>query len=193
MKKNLINPALSQFFIILAIWLIPSTTGQTDDKKEELTSGRICLAIKNYVLLYDLFSGDTAKIKACLDTKEEGANRVVFITLEKQELFLVELADTFQVLLQTKISSGLKPGWTPTGCFTISKKRLARKSKKYGGVMTYWNCLTPNEAIAIHGLRDKSYEKNLGRPVSHGCIRIGKDIEEKFYELTPVGTKVLIE
>lgn len=191
MKKYLINT--KPFFLILIIWLIPSTTGQTGDKDREITEEPICLAITNYAFLHDLFLGNTIKTKFCLDLKESGADRAVFISLERQELFLIELADTFQVLLQTKISSGLKPGWTPTGQFIISKKRLTRKSKKYGGVMTYWNCLTPNEAIAIHGLRNTSYEKTLGSPVSHGCIRIGKDVEKRFYELTPIGTVVLIE
>jgi lipoprotein-anchoring transpeptidase ErfK/SrfK len=59
--------------------------------------------------------------------------------------------------------------------------------------MTYWNCLTPDEAIGIHGLQNDAYELYLGRRLSHGCIRIGKDIEQTFYYLVPVGTEVIIE
>lgn len=188
MEKIIATPARSPFFIILVFFIFPAMPEEMVEKNRTID-----LTTVNRIFLYNLFLGDETKIDSCLALANQGLKKFVFISLEKQELFLIELADTFQLKIQTKISSGLKPGSTPTGYFTISKKKLARPSKKYGGVMTYWNCLTPDEAIGIHGLRDVSYEKNLGKPVSHGCIRIGKDIEKKFYELTPIGTVVLIE
>jgi len=41
----------------------------------------------------------------------------------------------------------------------------------------------------IHGTRR---EELLGRPVSHGCVRLGADDLKKLYETAPVGTKVYI-
>lgn len=187
MEKIITAPMRSSFFLIFIAWLSPAMSGEMIEKSQA------DITITNQAFLHDLFLGDKEKVDSCLTLAGQGLEKFVFISLEKQELFLLELADTFQIALQTKISSGLKPGSTPTGYFTISKKKLARPSKKYGGVMTYWNCLTPDESIGIHGLRDVTYEKDLGKPVSHGCIRISKAIEQKFYELAPIGTVVLIE
>ena len=118
---------------------------------------------------------------------------IVLISIKKQTLTVVDASDTSRVILATKISSGRIKKSTPKGKFQILRKRISRLSKKYGGVMTYWNCLTPDESIGIHGLKDRSYQRYLGKPVSHGCIRISKKIEKEFYALAPIGTEVLIE
>lgn len=41
----------------------------------------------------------------------------------------------------------------------------------------------------IHGTKDES---SLGRPVSHGCIRLGADDLEYVYNTVPIGTKVYV-
>lgn len=41
----------------------------------------------------------------------------------------------------------------------------------------------------IHGTKN---EKLLGRPASHGCVRLGADALKRVYELAPVGTRVFI-
>ena len=151
------------------------------------------LEIKNYIFLSDFFEQDAKKTQKYWHGIANGLEKMVFIDIKNQQLSVLEFADTFQVILQTKISSGKFKGSTPTGEFKILKKRLFRPSYRHGGVMTHWNCLTRDEAIGIHGLRDISYEKNLGRPASHGCIRISKSVEKIFYSLAPIGTKVLIE
>ena len=51
------------------------------------------------------------------------------------------------------------------------------------------NCNTHSRYVYIHGTND---EERIGKPVSHGCVRLrNADVIELFEQLTP-GTKVLI-
>ena len=184
----------SLFFLVLAFLTFSCADGVKEEivKKPEITAGEK-LAKQNHEFLYNFFKQDSLTTEKYWDQANSGLKMLVFIDLEKQKLKTIELNDTFRVVLETKISSGLKPGWTPTGNFSILRKKESRPSKKYGGTMTYWNCLTKDEAIAIHGLKNNSYEPWLGRPLSHGCIRISKKIEQTFYNLVPIGTPVIIK
>lgn len=49
--------------------------------------------------------------------------------------------------------------------------------------------LNLGDGYLIHGTKDESV---LGRPVSHGCVRLGADDLKKLYENVPLGTKVYI-
>ena len=49
--------------------------------------------------------------------------------------------------------------------------------------------LSLGDGYLIHGTKD---EKVLGRPVSHGCVRLGAEDLKKLYSTVPVGTKVYI-
>ncbi len=49
--------------------------------------------------------------------------------------------------------------------------------------------LNLGDGYLIHGTKD---EKVLGRPASHGCVRLGADDLKKLYQTAPVGTKVFI-
>ena len=180
------------FFVFLFVFF--NHTNHTSAQSSKIHfSEENSLGYENYIFLYNFFSEDTSKINYFWTLIGEGLDRLVVIRTKTQELFLLCFSDVFEIFLETKISSGLKTGWTPTGFFIVSQKRLSRSSVKYGGVMTYWNCITPNEAIAIHSLKDPGYEVLLGQKASHGCIRISKKVEETLYKEVPIGTLVLIE
>jgi L,D-transpeptidase YbiS len=49
--------------------------------------------------------------------------------------------------------------------------------------------LNLGDGYLIHGTRD---EKTLGRPASHGCVRVGAADLERLFKAVPVGTKVYI-
>ena len=162
-------------------------------QQESMINDKVVLQFRNFIFLQEFFEGDTTEVQRYLSLTSSGLEKVVLVNIQKQELIVLDFTDTFKTVLQTKISSGLYKDSTPKGEFKISKKRISRESKKYGGTMTFWNCLTPDERIGIHALRDKSYERHLGKPVSHGCIRIGPTIAPTFYALAPIGTTVFIE
>jgi len=186
---------LTLFFSLIICFICFPIFCKNDIGKEVSEKNREAAILRenNRKFLYDFFEQDSVKTEQYQTEIKDGLKMMVHISIKKQRLSVLDFSDTFRIVLQTKISSGRKEGWTPKGTFKILKKRISRPSKKYGGVMTYWNCLTPNEAIAIHGLQNDSYELYLGRPLSHGCIRIGKDVEKEFYNLVPIGTKVVIE
>jgi lipoprotein-anchoring transpeptidase ErfK/SrfK len=49
--------------------------------------------------------------------------------------------------------------------------------------------LALGDGILIHGTKDK---KSLGRPASHGCIRVPSDLLAKIWKEARVGTDVYI-
>ena len=135
----------------------------------------------------------TCALPICWSDYKKGKEKIIFIDKGTQKLLAINIKDTFSLFIKTSISSGRGKSWTPIGEFKILKKRISRPSKKYGGVMTYWNCITDNEKYAIHGLKDLSYESFLGRPLSHGCIRVSTLIAKEIYDTVPIGTAVLID
>ncbi len=49
---------------------------------------------------------------------------------------------------------------------------------------------TPSSYIYIHGTND---ENSMGRPASHGCVRMRNREVIELFDLVPVGTPVWIE
>ena len=49
--------------------------------------------------------------------------------------------------------------------------------------------LNLGDGYLIHGTKD---ERVLGRPASHGCVRLGAEDLAKLYAAAPVGTRVFI-
>lgn len=92
------------------------------------------------------------------------------------------------------VSSGAN-NTTPRGFFTIGSKHPKAWSS-YGLWMPYWLGLE-NTRVGIHELPvwPNGYvegEDHLGRPVSHGCIRLGQGPAEIIYNWAEPGTEVYI-
>lgn len=155
--------------------------------------GPIVLGLKNHRFISDFFQDSLIAGKYWEKIKNDSLDKIVFIDIDNQKLSVLDFTDTFRVVLETKVSSGRQGYSTPIGEFKVTKKRVSRVSKKYGGTMLYWNCLVPDESIGIHGLDEVGYEKKLGRRASHGCIRVSNSVAQDFYKLAPIGTLVLID
>jgi hypothetical protein len=83
------------------------------------------------------------------------------------------------------VSTG-KPGDdTPTGVFPILQKAAKHTSNKYGSPMPYMQRLTW-DGIALHA------GPNPGVPASHGCIRLPNAFARKLFEVTGIGTTVVV-
>ena len=97
---------------------------------------------------------------------------------------------------------------TPRGCFTVQSKlrnpawrkpdwafvedglpvpRNPADRLEYGSLGEY--ALYLGDGYLIHGTL---YERLLGRSVTHGCIRLGRDDLRTVYKLVPIGTPVFI-
>ena len=102
-----------------------------------------------------------------------------------------ELVDAFIV------SSG-RPGMeTPLGEYLIRNKVPRTWSARYALFMPYWMAITPDGKYGIHELPEwpggyKEGANHLGRPVSHGCVRLGVGAAKTVYEWASEGTTVVV-
>jgi len=94
------------------------------------------------------------------------------------------------------VSTGKTGTPTPKGNFVIKNKALRPKSAAFGLWMPYWLGLNA-PGIGIHELPEwgkgiKEGASHLGKPVSHGCVRLGVGAAKTIYDFAAVGTKVKI-
>lgn len=95
------------------------------------------------------------------------------------------------------ISSGKRGMDTPKGEFSIHNKAPRPWSKTYGLYMPYWMAFTADGKFGIHELPEwpggyKEGADHLGRPVSHGCIRLGVGHAGNVYAWADIGTVVIV-
>lgn len=77
-----------------------------------------------------------------------------------------------------KISSG-RPGFeTPTGHYTVYRMEPDHKSDEYEQAPMPYSMFFSSRGLAIHG----TYERGLGRPASHGCVRLSVANAKKLYD-----------
>jgi lipoprotein-anchoring transpeptidase ErfK/SrfK len=111
-----------------------------------------------------------------------GAPRVV-VSLSEQMAYVYRGDRLIGV---TTISSG-KPGKdTPTGIFPIKMKKPIHFSRKYDNAPMPHMQLLDDYGIALHA------GFVAPTPASHGCVRLPKAFAAKLYQMTEVGTPVLI-
>ena len=95
------------------------------------------------------------------------------------------------------VSSG-RPGMeTPKGEYAIRNKVPRTWSARYALFMPYWMAITPDGKYGIHELPEwpggyKEGANHLGRPVSHGCVRLGVGAAKTVYEWASEGTTVIV-
>lgn len=94
------------------------------------------------------------------------------------------------------ISTGKRSMPTPKGHFKIDGKKLRAWSAQYGLWMPYWMSLR-NGYFGIHELPEwpsgyKEGADHLGKPVSHGCIRLDIGHAEFLYNWAEINTQVFI-
>jgi hypothetical protein len=118
----------------------------------------------------------------------------ILIDLKKQELY----QQLNGITIRTHTVSTGKPSMpTPKGTFSIANKALRAWSRQYGLWMPYWMGIKGTRA-GIHELPEwpngyKEGANHLGKPVSHGCIRLDIKAAEIVYNWTEIGTKVIIK
>ena len=125
------------------------------------------------------------------------------INLSKQRLFIMN-GETKQA--EYLISSGKRGTPTPSGVFYIKNKISLAQSRLFPGIwMEKWNALarTPDgggyQGYGLHRVpcfdaacNVREPASHLGRPVSHGCVRIEDAGADWVFDNAPVGTPVNI-
>ena len=84
------------------------------------------------------------------------------------------------------ISTGMPTHPTPTGVFTVISKAKWHESNIYSAApMPYMQRITWS-GIALHA------GPRPGYPASHGCIRLPQDFAVRLFQMTKIGTRVIV-
>ena len=134
-------------------------------------------------LAYDPMSSSTKKLSQKIE-----------INLKKQQLAYLVAGQTWKTF---SVSTGKAAMPTPKGSYKIINKNKKAWSKSYGLWMPYWMGLG-NGQFGMHELPVwpsgyREGEDHLGKPVSHGCIRLGVGSAQYIYDRVVVGTEVTIK
>ena len=78
-----------------------------------------------------------------------------------------------------KVSTGRMGYGTPAGAYQAQWLAAKWRSKKYHNAPMPWSVFF-HGGYAIHGTTDI---RHLGRPASHGCVRLHPDNAKKFFSL----------
>ena len=92
----------------------------------------------------------------------------------------------FEVISKMENPVWRKPDWAFVEEGEAIPKNPANRLE-YGSLGEY--ALYFGNGFMIHGTL---YERLLGRPVSHGCIRVGKEPLREVYKQSPIGTPIYI-
>lgn len=116
------------------------------------------------------------------------------VKLSTQQLSLVLGGVTIATY---QISSGKKGMATPTGEFTVLSKNPRAWSRSAKLWMPWWMSFSV-KGYGLHELPEwpggkKEGAAHLGKPVSHGCVRLGIGPAKTLYDWAPIGTKIVIQ
>jgi lipoprotein-anchoring transpeptidase ErfK/SrfK len=132
------------------------------------------------------------------------------VSLSQQKAFLYV---GNQLGIESPISSGKRPGWTPVGSFTILAKEPDHASTIYGNFVdsggkivregicsrtdsapsgTHYKGAPMSHFMPINNKVGFHAGYLPGYPASHGCIRMPASMAKLFYENTPLKTPVVI-
>lgn len=138
-------------------------------------------------------------IVALLISASQKPNPVVLlkqlvVDIPSQRLFCV--AD--DSIIDSMLVSSCQPSetlFTPRGKFQIITKVVrVQSARRHGRKLVNWLGFTPNGYYGIHSFpdSDSAYEKDLGKPVSTGCIRVSRRDSKWLFDWVEVGTPFLI-
>ncbi len=94
------------------------------------------------------------------------------------------------------VSTGMPGRPTPLGTYHVLSKSPRAWSSSAKLWMPYWMHFS-GRGHGLHELPEwpggrKEGADHLGKPVSHGCVRMGVGTAKKIYEWSPIGTTVTI-
>lgn len=168
--------------------------------------------VDNALFPIELVVGDTGDTPLALKKKMLFANAsgsVADINLRGEKMIKLDLSEQKLWLLldgktvrEFRVSTGASKTPTPVGETKILIKqevRIAHKSPHY--VMPKY-MMYRSGGFGFHALPSLAHDggifwtearNHIGRPVSHGCVRLLPEDADFMYEFTDIGTKVVIE
>jgi hypothetical protein len=128
-----------------------------------------------------------------LSTSTKKLAQKVEVSLKKQTLTYFVSGIAWK---EFSVSTGKASTPTPTGTFTVVSKIKKAWSKTYSLWMPFWLGLDRG-SIGIHELPVwpsgyREGENHIGKPVSHGCIRLGIGPAQYLFDRVDIGLQVFI-
>jgi hypothetical protein len=108
-----------------------------------------------------------------------GAQAAVQITIDKSAQLMIVERDG-RPLYQWPVSTGRAGFDTPSGKFKAFRMERDHYSKEWDDAPMPFSIFFTQKGHAIHGYLDT---KNIGRPASHGCVRLTPANAEKLFAL----------
>lgn len=169
-----------------------------DGKKINLDTAteKIYQALKNNEDSVILESETVSKGKKTIEkpfTPGMYPGKYIEVDLSSQRLYQFE-GD--RLVGEKVVSTGKWSMPTPVGTFSINSKNPRAYSSTYDLYMPYWMAFIGSK-YGLHELPEwangkKEGQDHLGRPVSHGCIRMGVGDAEQVFNWAEIGTPVVI-
>ena len=114
----------------------------------------------------------------------DAARMSILVDLATQKATLTRDGQTVMV---TKVSSGKKEKPTPPGRYVVTQKYTDWRSTLYHNASMPFFLRLSCTAVGLHAGVIPGY------PASHGCVRLPKEVAQKFYQIVPKGTVVVIQ
>ena len=124
-------------------------------------------------------------------------NYLLNVNINEQKLYVYKKTLNSWLLYKTIIcSTGIVGEETPLGVYSIQNKGEWFFSEKYQQGGKYWIQFWNN--YLFHSVPFDETQKNildytLGKPSSHGCIRLSVEDSKWLYDNIPINSKVIIK
>jgi len=121
-----------------------------------------------------------SRFRGATDAGAPGARRVaVLVNIDKTSQKMIVILNGVEAY-EWPVSTGRAGYSTPSGTFTTTSMNKIWYSKQWDNAPMPHSIFFIKDGHAIHGSFDV---KNLGRPVSHGCVRISPKNAATLYAL----------
>ncbi|CAM2847495.1 L,D-transpeptidase family protein [Hathewaya histolytica] len=125
-----------------------------------------------------------------------GSNYLLFVDKGKQEVSVLNRSgNTWSVSNTMKCSTGLSGTPTPSGVFRVSSRGNWFFTKNFKAGAKYWVSFYGNYLFHSYPMNPSHQvlDYTLGRPASHGCIRLATENAKWIFDNIPNGTNVYIK
>ena len=126
-----------------------------------------------------------------------GTNYFILVNTSKQKTYVYTGSkNKWSLTKEFLCSTGINGSETPKGTFIVQNKGDWFYTDKYGQGAKYWVGFKGN--YLFHSLpfdkdKKKIVDTTLGKPASHGCIRLKVEESKWIYDNVPIGSKVIVK
>jgi len=148
--------------------------------------GLVIVAILAMMLAFPAAAQISSNSETQTTGSENQSTGAVLINIDKSKQKMTVFLDGVEKYVWP-VSTGLAGYSTPSGTYTATSMNEIWYSKQWDSAPMPHSIFFRKDGYAIHG----TYEaKNLGRPASHGCVRISRENAATLYTLVKnVGLK----